>query len=92
MIKPVAYEPYTISLGLTGAEARSRLQQNGPNALPEKPPRTIWQRFLRQFQSPERRAADWSSLLAYCARIAEASGGILGLGRSLTRSVNCSDA
>lgn len=38
--------------GLATAEAQARLQQYGPNALPEKPPKTIWQRFLRQFESP----------------------------------------
>lgn len=38
--------------GLTSAEAEARLQQYGPNALPEKPPTPSWQRFLRQFQSP----------------------------------------
>ncbi len=38
--------------GLSSAEARERLRQYGPNALPEKKPRTIWQRFLHQFQSP----------------------------------------
>jgi P-type Ca2+ transporter type 2C len=38
--------------GLTSDEARARLQQHGPNSLPEKPPTSIWQRFLRQFRSP----------------------------------------
>ncbi|MFN0123090.1 MAG: cation-translocating P-type ATPase [Blastocatellia bacterium] len=38
--------------GLSGAEARARLQQYGPNALPEKPSQTWWQRFLLQFKSP----------------------------------------
>ena len=38
--------------GLATAEAQARLEQYGPNALPEKPPKTIWQRFLRQFESP----------------------------------------
>lgn len=39
-------------LGLTSEQAHERLLRHGPNALPEKKPRTIWQRFLRQFQSP----------------------------------------
>jgi len=38
--------------GLTSAEAQSRLRQYGHNALPEKPPKPLWLRFLRQFQSP----------------------------------------
>src|SRR5262245_50475345 len=38
--------------GLSGDEARARLLVHGPNSLPDKPPTTIWQRFLRQFRSP----------------------------------------
>ncbi|WP_135255749.1 cation-translocating P-type ATPase [Thermus caldilimi] len=38
--------------GLTSQEAQKRLVEYGPNALPEKPPEPLWQRFLRQFQSP----------------------------------------
>lgn len=38
--------------GLGSAEAAARLQQHGPNALPEHPPTPTWLRFLRQFQSP----------------------------------------
>ncbi len=38
--------------GLSTAEARSRLQQYGENTLPEEPPKPLWRRFLRQFQSP----------------------------------------
>ena len=38
--------------GLSNAEAQGRLQQHGPNALPEKPPTPLWRRFARQFQSP----------------------------------------
>ncbi|MDX2031174.1 MAG: cation-transporting P-type ATPase [Blastocatellia bacterium] len=38
--------------GLTNLEAQARLRQYGPNALPEKPPKTRWQRFLLQFKSP----------------------------------------
>ena len=38
--------------GLTATEAQQRLAQHGPNALPEQPPKPLWQRFLRQFQSP----------------------------------------
>ena len=38
--------------GLTTSEARTRLQQYGPNALPEKSPKTLGQRFLLQFKSP----------------------------------------
>ncbi len=38
--------------GLSGAEAVQRLQQYGPNTLPEKAPDTLWQRFLSQFRNP----------------------------------------
>ena len=38
--------------GLTGAEARRRLQQQGPNALPEPPPAPAWRLLARQFASP----------------------------------------
>ncbi|HEU5262310.1 MAG TPA: cation-translocating P-type ATPase [Gemmatimonadales bacterium] len=38
--------------GLSGAEARERLQRFGPNALPQRPPRPLWRRFLGQFHSP----------------------------------------
>ncbi len=38
--------------GLSAAEARRRLTEHGPNALPETTPLPVWKRFLRQFQSP----------------------------------------
>jgi Ca2+-transporting ATPase len=38
--------------GLSGAEARERLQRFGPNALPENPPHSVWRRFFAQFHSP----------------------------------------
>jgi Ca2+-transporting ATPase len=38
--------------GLTQAEAVSRLDASGPNALPERPPEPLWRRFVRQFASP----------------------------------------
>lgn len=38
--------------GLTADEARRRLLQYGPNALPEKQQNPMWRRFVRQFQSP----------------------------------------
>jgi len=38
--------------GLSAAEAAARLAQLGANALPEPPPTRLWQRLLRQFQSP----------------------------------------
>jgi Ca2+-transporting ATPase len=40
------------SAGLTSAEARTRLEQHGPNALPEQRPEPLWHRFVRQFRSP----------------------------------------
>jgi Ca2+-transporting ATPase len=39
-------------LGLSADEARSRLAQFGPNALPEAPRGSLFWVFLRQFQSP----------------------------------------
>ena len=41
-----------LQTGLSSEEARQRLRQYGPNSLPEKPPKTVWQRFLLQFKSP----------------------------------------
>lgn len=38
--------------GLSRAEAASRLARHGPNALPQPPPTGLWQRLVRQFQSP----------------------------------------
>ena len=38
--------------GLTSAQARARLAEAGPNALPAATPPPLWRRFLRQFASP----------------------------------------
>jgi Cation transport ATPase len=38
--------------GLSSEEARKRLQEYGPNAVPEKPGEPLVLKFLRQFQSP----------------------------------------
>ncbi|WP_027893100.1 cation-translocating P-type ATPase [Calidithermus chliarophilus] len=38
--------------GLSHQEAKARLGEYGPNALPEKPLEPIWARFFRQFRSP----------------------------------------
>lgn len=38
--------------GLASQEAKRRLAEYGPNALPERPPEPLWRKFLRQFQSP----------------------------------------
>ena len=38
--------------GLSGTEAAERLARYGPNALPEAPPTSVWQRLGRQFASP----------------------------------------
>jgi Ca2+-transporting ATPase len=38
--------------GLSSAEARRRLLEHGPNALPEAAPVSAWRRFARQFRSP----------------------------------------
>jgi Ca2+-transporting ATPase len=38
--------------GLTAVEAMERRRRFGPNRLPQQPPQTPWQIFLRQFRSP----------------------------------------
>ncbi|HSK70410.1 MAG TPA: cation-translocating P-type ATPase [Pyrinomonadaceae bacterium] len=38
--------------GLTVSEASARLAEYGQNALPEKPPKSLFRRFLLQFKSP----------------------------------------
>lgn len=38
--------------GLSGAEARARLEQYGPNSLPRRAPPSWWMIGLRQFKSP----------------------------------------
>ncbi len=38
--------------GLSTEEARRRLAEYGPNALPEAPPEPLWKKWLRQFRSP----------------------------------------
>jgi P-type Ca2+ transporter type 2C len=38
--------------GLTTDEARRRIGEVGPNALPHSPGEPLWRRWLRQFQSP----------------------------------------
>jgi Ca2+-transporting ATPase len=38
--------------GLSSTEARTRLRQVGPNALPRPTPEGLWHTFLRQFHSP----------------------------------------
>ncbi len=37
--------------GLSQLEARQRLAEHGPNALPEPEATRLWQRVLRQFKS-----------------------------------------
>src|SRR6476659_5156432 len=39
-------------LGLSTAEAQTRLKRHGPNVLPMKPPESLWRRFIEQFRSP----------------------------------------
>ncbi|MCX7906472.1 MAG: cation-transporting P-type ATPase [Bacteroidetes bacterium] len=38
--------------GLSGSEAQRRLEVYGPNALPERPPESLWERLGRQIRSP----------------------------------------
>ncbi|MDP2631437.1 MAG: HAD-IC family P-type ATPase [Candidatus Uhrbacteria bacterium] len=47
------FEAFSVtSEGLTQSEAESRLEEYGPNALPEKPPRAAYKIFLSQFAGP----------------------------------------
>ncbi len=41
----------TVAQGLSQDEVKQRLQQFGQNALPEKPPRPAWLKFVDQFKS-----------------------------------------
>ena len=43
--------PLPAPSGLDDDEARRRLAEHGPNALPETPATPLWRRFLAQFQS-----------------------------------------
>ena len=38
--------------GLTGEEAKKRLEENGPNRLEGKPPVPVWKRFFGQMKDP----------------------------------------
>ncbi len=42
----------TIAYGLTSAEARQRLDTDGPNAVAPPPPRTVWRRIGGQLTDP----------------------------------------
>jgi P-type Ca2+ transporter type 2C len=42
----------SLSLGLTPAEALSRLRDHGPNEIPHEEPEPLWLRFIKQFQEP----------------------------------------
>lgn len=48
---PETTRPLT-TRGISTTEARSRIERYGANALPERPSKTITQRFISQFQSP----------------------------------------
>lgn len=53
MNAPLSSSPSSPLLtGLTSAEASARLQQVGPNSLPDKPPKSALYLWLEQFQSP----------------------------------------
>ena len=41
-----------VEAGLSGSEARARLERFGPNRMPHEPPPAWWQIALRQFKSP----------------------------------------
>lgn len=43
--------PHSPQRGLTSADAGRRLEEHGPNALPDAPPVALWRRFLGQFRS-----------------------------------------
>jgi Ca2+-transporting ATPase len=48
-VKTVLSELETSANGLTSQMAQQRLQQNGPNVIPSKKTRSIWQLFFKQF-------------------------------------------
>jgi Ca2+-transporting ATPase len=48
-VKTVLSELETSANGLTSQKAQQRLQQNGPNVIPSKKTRSIWQLFFKQF-------------------------------------------
>ncbi len=43
---------FPVARGLSSSDAAKALQHFGPNALPVKPPVSLWQRWLAQFKSP----------------------------------------
>lgn len=45
-------QPEILRTGLSAAEAAVRLEKYGPNSVPEKPPKSLFRRFIEQFQSP----------------------------------------
>lgn len=48
---PEASPALAVPRGLTSRDARRRLEEHGPNALPEAPPVPLWRRFFGQFRS-----------------------------------------
>ncbi|MFB1035385.1 MAG: cation-transporting P-type ATPase [Sinobacterium sp.] len=48
-VKTVLSDLETSANGLTSQNAQQRLQQNGPNVIPSKKTRSIWQLFFKQF-------------------------------------------
>ncbi len=56
--------------GLTSRQARERLQQYGPNLLPESEPRSAWEIFVHQFQSLP------TALLGAAAALSLLTGGV----------------
>lgn len=49
MVREFGVDP---ELGLTSAEAASRLESHGPNELRAQPKEPAWRRFLKQFADP----------------------------------------
>ncbi|HMO79226.1 MAG TPA: HAD-IC family P-type ATPase [Pyrinomonadaceae bacterium] len=45
-------QPEILRTGLSAAEVAVRLEKYGPNSVPEKPPKSLFRRFIEQFQSP----------------------------------------
>ena len=48
-VKTALIELETSANGLTSQQAQQRLLQNGPNVIPSKKTRSIWQLFFKQF-------------------------------------------
>ena len=73
-VKDVLEALHTSRTGLTGAEAKERLAEYGPNALPQKPPKSWVLIFLSQFGSP------FMAILIFAGVVSAVLGELLDVG------------